>query len=223
LLTNLFLKPTNFSKHTGEWQNVHAKAWALLCFVCRALGRASETKWRQLSHADLFLLNTIGGRVGKNYPMYKLVVLAIWVLSILQLQAQKGVTASGGDANNSTGSISYSVGQIDFAAATNATGAINAGIQQPYEVFVSAVDEAFFNAEINVFPNPADHYISLNIQDFKEGFSYQLFDLNGKLISSGNILEQLTNISMLQLPTATYLLNVQEGQKTIKSFKIVKR
>ena len=155
--------------------------------------------------------------------MRKLSLLLLAFMGYGCLYAQSGTVGSGGDATNSSGTISFSLGQIDYAAAANGTGAINAGIQQPYEVFVSAVDAAFSNAKINVFPNPADHYLSLKIQDFKEGLSYQLFDLNGKLISSANVSEQLSSISMLHLPSASYLLCVQEGQKTIKSFKIVKR
>lgn len=134
------------------------------------------------------------------------------------------MTASGGDANNSTGSISYSVGQIDFAAAANATGSINAGIQQPYEIFVSAVEKQYANIRIDIFPNPADHYLNLSIDAQKaNSFSYQLIDINGRLLKEAVIVNEMSVIHTAELAPAVYFLNITEQGKQVKSFKVVKR
>ena len=156
--------------------------------------------------------------------MKKLSFIAIWFLTILSLQAQKGVTASGGDATNTTGSISYSIGQVDFASAANATGAINAGIQQPYEIFVSAVEAQYANIRIDVFPNPADHYLNLSIDAQKaNSFSYQLIDMNGRLLKEVAIVNEMSVIHTAELAPAVYFLNITEQGKPVKSFKIVKK
>jgi len=53
--------------------------------------------------------------------------------------------------------------------------------------------------------------------------SYQLYDIQGRLLNNGQIVAQQTNIEMTSLPTAIYFINVvnQENQK-VQSFKIIK-
>ena len=50
--------------------------------------------------------------------------------------AQKNTVASGSVAIGAGGTVSYSIGQTDFIAATGGGGRITQGVQQPYEIFV---------------------------------------------------------------------------------------
>lgn len=51
------------------------------------------------------------------------------------LYAQQGFVAVGGDTENGNGSVSLSVGQLDYNIYGNASYLIIEGLQQPYEVF----------------------------------------------------------------------------------------
>jgi hypothetical protein len=155
--------------------------------------------------------------------MRKLSLLLFAFLGISSLFAQSGAVGSGGDATNSSGSISFSLGQIDYAAAANGTGAINAGVQQPYEVFVSSVDAAMRNAIIDVFPNPTEDFINLRIDELKNGMHFLLNDLNGKIISAAEITSQLSSLDMKQFPPAVYLLQILDAENNVKTFKIIKK
>jgi len=54
--------------------------------------------------------------------------------------------------------------------------------------------------------------------------SYQLFDMQGKQLSNGQIVTQQTQINMNTLPTAIYFINVlNQENKKVKSFKIIKQ
>jgi hypothetical protein len=153
----------------------------------------------------------------------KILPLLYCLLAVHFLNAQKGIVASGGDATNSSGSISYSLGQVDYAAASNSTCAIYPGIQQPYEVFVSSVDASFVNINLDLFPNPSFDFLNIRLVEFREKLHFQLMDLNGRIISESKILELQSQINMQDLPSATYLLSIYENGKAVKTFKIVKK
>ena len=98
----------------------------------------------------------------------KVFALAGLLLSIglLQLQAQNNSVTAGGDASGSGGSISYSIGQVDYIQATGSGGTANQGVQQPIEIYVLGNDE-FSNIELSavIFPNPTSNYVTLSIND----------------------------------------------------------
>jgi len=62
-----------------------------------------------------------------------LIFLSLLLLStgMLELHAQKSIVAAGGQATGSTGSVSYSVGQLDYLAINTANGSVAQGVQQP--------------------------------------------------------------------------------------------
>jgi hypothetical protein len=53
-------------------------------------------------------------------------------------------------------------------------------------------------------------------------FTFHLFDINGKLLQSGEIISTQTSISMNTLAPATYFVKVMQEGKEVKTFKIIK-
>jgi hypothetical protein len=142
----------------------------------------------------------------------------------MTVQAQQATTASGGDASGSGGTAAFSVGQVVYTANTNASGTVSQGVQQAFEIFTLSIKETELNISLKAFPNPTLNNLTLQISDYKnEKLSYQLYDIQGRLLNNGQIVAQQTNIEMTSLPTAIYFINVvnQENQK-VQSFKIIK-
>ena len=150
-----------------------------------------------------------------------LTALLLSGLFITGLQAQQSANSSGGDATGSGGSASYSVGQIAYTAVP---GSSNQGVQQPYEFFTVGIDEnKNINLSITVFPNPAESVINLKIDNLAlETLSYQLYDIAGRQLLEQRISAPLTAIQLGKLPAATYILKVTDGQKSLKTFSIIK-
>jgi hypothetical protein len=74
-----------------------------------------------------------------------------------------------------------------------------------------------------VYPNPTTSLVNLKIDNFNlANLSYQLFDGIGRLITDKKITEDETQIQLENYPSAIYLLNVNQENKTIKTFKIIK-
>ena len=52
--------------------------------------------------------------------------------------------------------------------------------------------------------------------------SYQLYDLQGRLLRQGNITDKITQVDMQKLQSATYMINILQDHKRVKSFKVIK-
>jgi alpha-tubulin suppressor-like RCC1 family protein len=77
---------------------------------------------------------------------------------------------------------------------------------------------------LSVYPNPTADNLTLQVDNYKnENLSYQLYDMQGKLLSNEPIVAQQTQIIMDMLPSATYFVHiVNQENKRILSFKIIK-
>ena len=162
-----------------------------------------------------------------NITMKKatLIIVLMYGLCMTGLQAQNTIPASGGNATGAGGTASYTVGQIVYTKIIGSNGIVAQGVQQAYEIsVVTGIPEAQeISLEMNVYPNPAQDYIKLNIKNYEvENLRYQLYDINGNLLLSNTIEGQETNIIMQTLLPSTYFLKVIQGNKDIKTFKIIK-
>lgn len=141
-----------------------------------------------------------------------------------KLMAQQAAIASGGNATGANGTSSYTIGQVAYLSATGANGTINQGVQQPFEIFTLGNDHYPEIALIlMVYPNPTTSLVNLRIENHSlENLNYQLVDMNGRQIQSKKIDASETQITMENIASAIYLLNVMENNKLLKTFKIIK-
>lgn len=162
-------------------------------------------------------------------PFFRMIIILIVVLSVSDeiLNAQKAIASAGGSATGSTGSMSYTIGQLDFNTTIALSGTITEGVQQPFEVFiVTGVSKTSENLpDMEVFPNPAAAYLQLTTQKvlINSIMIYQLFDMNGHLIKNGTVLNRETYIDIQDLAPAEYLLKVLTTDHVLKTFKIIKK
>ena len=164
----------------------------------------------------------------EHKKLYLSVVL-LFALGLTRLNAQESINVSGGNALGSGGSVSYSVGQVVYTTNSGTTGTVSQGVQQPYEISVITgfEDIKWINLNCSVYPNPTTDYLTLKIDASASipirNLSYQLYDMNGRLLESGKLESYETQIVMVNLVPETYLLEVFDQNKIVKSFKIIKR
>lgn len=157
---------------------------------------------------------------------FYLSVTFLLVSGLSGLKAQVAVPAAGSNALGSGGTVSYSVGQVVYQTYAGTNASIAEGVQQPYEISVVTAIENVSNISllITAYPNPTTEYLTLSISEFKlSGLSFQLYDVNGKLLKNENISDSKTRIAMSNLVPATYFLNVTRNDEMIKTFKIIKK
>ena len=159
-----------------------------------------------------------------KHKKLKLSVILLLGLGLAGLQAQEAIPTTGGNASGSGGSAGYSVGQVVYTTNTGTNGSVAQGVQQPYEISTTDIEaEKGITLQCSAYPNPSADYIKLNIENFNtRNFTYQLYDINGKLLETKKIVSNETNIVMSNLVSATYFLRVTEGDKKVKTFNIIK-
>lgn len=143
----------------------------------------------------------------------------------LPVSAQKAVLATGSNATGSNGSASYSVGQIDFSnKGTNSQ--MTEGVQQAYEITTLSTSETAGSdkKDILLYPNPFKDFIFLDFttNDYRNS-DYQLFDSSGKLVKEDKIKESKSEFNFSDLPSAMYIIRINQNGKNIKTFKIIKK
>ena len=150
-------------------------------------------------------------------------VIAIIVFNA-SAQAQQSANAAGGDATGSGGSVAYSVGQVVYTANNSPSGTVSQGVQQAYEIYSVGIKETELNISLSIFPNPIVENLILQISDYNnEKLSFQLYDIQGKLVNKGQIIAEQTQINTSSLPPATYFIHVvNQDNKKIQLFKIIK-
>ncbi|MHB1277650.1 MAG: T9SS type A sorting domain-containing protein [Bacteroidia bacterium] len=146
------------------------------------------------------------------------------LLATAGLHAQETLPATGGNAMGAGGSSSYTVGQTVYTTNSGTNGSATQGVQQPYEISTSVgINRTEISLELVVYPNPTNNAIMLNIGNYNnEKLTYQLYDMQGKLLDSNQVVYCSTTIGLLDLPAGTYLLSLLDNFTLIKTFKIVK-
>jgi len=149
----------------------------------------------------------------------------VLLLCVTQLiYSQETNPASGGEATGTGGTVSYTVGQLVYTNPTTASGSLNQGIQQSIEfVTLSNPELTALTLKAVTYPNPTTESITLALKDTNlMGLSYVMHDLLGRLVTKGTVATSETKIGMKSLPIGVYILRVQQNNKELKTFKIIK-
>jgi hypothetical protein len=140
-------------------------------------------------------------------------------------EGQETIPATGGTATGTGGSATYTVGQLVYNQFTGSSGFTIQGVQQPYEIStVTAIENTEdITLGCTVYPNPTEGIIKLVIKSFEDdNMRFRLYDMNGVLLQDIKIEDKETVISMENLKSAIYFLEVIKNKIEVKVFKIVK-
>lgn len=157
--------------------------------------------------------------------IYKLLIVLLSLASGSATMAQSSIPATGGNAQGSGGSVSYTVGQPVYRIFKGTNGSVTQGVQQPYEISVIIAIEELntISLEIIVYPNPATDYLKLKAENYEtDSLSYHLYNMNGSLLENKKIESDETDINVRHFTAGTYFLKVSDKQREIKTFKIIK-
>ena len=157
----------------------------------------------------------------------KIILIALFLVASSWIYAQDSFNSSGGLANGTGGSASYSVGQVFYTVLQGDAGSVCQGVQQPFEIYiVTDIDNASdIYLSLDVYPNPTTDVLCLDIENENfHNLSYQLYDISGKIIIQNAIESSSSKIDMINIEASTYFLRIinNENNKEVKTFKIIK-
>jgi len=145
-------------------------------------------------------------------------LLCFWCIGAFS-QAQELVSASGASFQNSSGYISYSIGELITTSLTSSSVILTQGFHQTKFSTVPVINHSAI--QMSVFPNPVEDLLILQIGD-PLGFDYLLYDVRGGLIERGQVLDERTEINFSALAPAVYILRVTNHKEELRLFQIVK-
>lgn len=158
----------------------------------------------------------------KNYSFSTLSLLLLIGFSGMY-EAQQVVVTAGNSLQSANGSVSYSVGQIFYQLQSTASGKVNPGVQQPYEIFALATNENHIKNNILVYPNPVKDFLTVDFNSEKLiKARYQLFDGTGRIINQGDLKNLKNDINTSTLSAGLYMLTILSEGNNVKTFKIIK-
>lgn len=108
---------------------------------------------------------------------------------------------------------------------TSRTGRIIVGgetllIVQPADPALTGVND-FFASNVKVFPNPATTQLTIESDEALMGSPYQVFDLSGRVVVSGQVSSTLQNVDLSALKSGVYHLSIT-GESEVIQMKFVK-
>jgi len=161
-----------------------------------------------------------------RHKRLQLSAILLLFLGLTGVKAQEAIPATGGEANGGGGTASYTIGQVVYTTKTGTNGnSIAQGIQQPFEIsVVTSIEQAKdINLSVLAYPNPTTDYLTLKVKNYESNnLSFKLFDINGKLLKTENLMGKETQIEMQNLNPGNYFLKITDNQKEIKVFTIIK-
>lgn len=151
----------------------------------------------------------------------KLFITLLTIFSASHVFAQQSVLSAGIDASGVGGSISFSVGQIDYLSIDAANDSVYQGVQQPYELFVSGVIE-MNDLDITIFPNPTTGKFFVSIEQLQGINSFKVLDLSGQLIRGGTINAPLQSVDISSFSAGIYFIQILSSDTVVKTVKVIK-
>jgi hypothetical protein len=139
------------------------------------------------------------------------------------------INTSGNNATGSSGTVAYSIGQVFYTYIGQSVYNVAQGIQHEEiakETLATTENSIEPKTEIFIFPNPTTDFVTINMEglEFENGLrSYQLYDIQGKLLKQNTITQTETQINLNNLISSIYILQVYVNNKVLKTFKILKK
>ena len=96
------------------------------------------------------------------------------------------------------------------------------GIPDFESIYGSLLVENVGMVSIQVFPNPVDSILTVQIPTIKEDVEIQLYDVSGKLVFINKLFRTDSEINVESLDTGIYFMNILYGAQ-LKTIKLVKK
>ncbi len=151
-------------------------------------------------------------------------IIASFIYMGINAQQLEVVATSGDFYENSSGSLSWTLGEVVIETLGETNFILTQGLQQS-KLTVTAIDELQTSViELSVYPNPTNSFLFIEVKtDKQRDLQINLFDLNGKLLLLKKITGNKQTIHMQNYKPAIYILKVTEGNKEIRKKQNVKK
>ena len=145
------------------------------------------------------------------------------------------ILSSSGSEHEGPQGLSFSIGSLKhFVVLTVEDSVPQSGILQDTLTVKDSLAHAILQhiegqdktASISIYPNPFIDMVTLNLENFtddsRENYRFELFDLMGNILDTGEVSHRQEEISLNSIPKGIYILQLFKNEKELKSFKLIK-
>lgn len=151
-----------------------------------------------------------------------LLISTLTVCSFVTYAQQEIVSTQGDSYTNGTNTIDFTIGEPVIESESDGTNDLTQGFHQT-KLLVTSVNDIDKNFKVSVFPNPTSQFITIKIENVK-GETYQLFDINGKVVSTGRLTSASSKVDLSGLANGTFILSISNNKnKQLKTYQIIKQ
>lgn len=168
-----------------------------------------------------------------NVKIFNLLIIMMLAISFKGISqntqdVMETIIPSGNNAVGSSGSVTYSIGQVFYTyIGVQTVYNVAQGIQhQESDENLGTPEVEEPTTEIFVFPNPAADFVNIRMKGFElenGDRSYRLYDIQGRLLKQNKIDQTETEVSLNNLSPSIYIVVVYVDNKILKSFKVLKK
>ena len=157
------------------------------------------------------------------YHWRNIVVCMFFSMASNSAGAQDALLSGGASVMASTGSVSYSVGQLNYISTGAAGGSVQQGVQQPWTLLPSPIWEPLNDLNLIVFPNPAGNQLYLTGTSVPVQGYLELFSMQGSLLRREEIRHgYAAGLSLQGLPAGSYFLKIYNNKTLIHTATLIK-
>jgi hypothetical protein len=116
-----------------------------------------------------------------------------------------------------TVTTSYSVTGTALNGCTNGTS-----ITQSVSACTGFNEELISDAQINIYPNPANSEITIKVDDFKGNSTIEIYNAVGQIVYTGDLKNTEQKINISDLADGIYYIKISEGKMIKGTRKLIK-
>ena len=165
-------------------------------------------------------------RICYIWYMQKVLCILLIVVSPFILKSQsisRSVIAAQGDFSfNSTGSLSWTIGEVITETESNFPHIITQGFQQPDSMMYTSIVELFDDLEVTIFPNPTGDFLNIRT-NLDYSFDVKCYNLLGLVVLENLDCKVMTKLDLSGLMEGSYFIELINSNRCIsKKIKIIK-
>ncbi len=151
------------------------------------------------------------------------ILLIVLILGSINSIAQQAIISSGNVHQNTSGSISWSLGETVTQTFSAGDYTLTQGFQQGDLSVTAIYEKTGIGVNISAYPNPTSSELFVEFESAASGkYSYRLIDEKGNLLEKGKIINTKQRIAFENRHAGLYLLQIHEKSMHVKTFKIFK-
>ena len=144
------------------------------------------------------------------------------IVGVAQTIEREVVSANGNFYSNGVGQLSTTLGEPIISTVSSGTNELTQGFQQT-RITITGIEDFQSDFEMSIYPNPVSEFITIKTKELKEGVTYAIYTIEGKLVLEDNIKEIQTKLQLSALVKGSYYLNITQENQLLKTYKIIKQ